>query len=155
VTSRAVRKSFTEYAQLLKDAAEVHNLVQLTVEEGFKNGGGECQPILFGIDARYELSVLITRLHGLINISIWMYQVDRAIQYGNTGRGPNPHLRALFYKLAALLELPIRGVFVFDGPERPDLKRNTRVVTHGHWLTPQFLQLIHFFGYHSHTVWHL
>ncbi|KAJ7664883.1 PIN domain-like protein [Mycena rosella] len=85
-------------------------------------------------------------------ISIWMYQVDRAITYTNARAGPNPQLRALFYRLAALLELPIRVVFVFDGPARPIIKRNTRVNTNGHWLTAQFQALIRDFGYHSHTA---
>ncbi|KAJ7664879.1 PIN domain-like protein [Mycena rosella] len=118
----------------LIDAAEVQDFLQLTVQQGFKNGG-PCEPILMGVDA-----------------SIWMYQVDRAITYTNARAGPNPQLRALFYRLAALLELPIRVVFVFDGPARPIIKRNTRVNTNGHWLTAQFQALIRDFGYHSHTA---
>jgi len=81
-----------------------------------------------------------------------MYQAEHAIRHGNAQPGPNPHLRVLFYKLAGLLELPIRVLFVFDGPARPQFKRGTRVLTHGHRLTAQFLQLIQGFGYHSHTV---
>ncbi|KAJ7490771.1 PIN domain-like protein [Mycena latifolia] len=118
----------------LKDAAEIHDILQLTVERGFENGR-ECQPILVGVDA-----------------SIWMYQVDRAITYSNAQAGPNPQLRALFYRLATLLQLPIRVIFVFDGPARPQFKRNTRVVTDGHRLTTQFRELIQDFGYHSYTA---
>ncbi|KAF8131347.1 hypothetical protein K438DRAFT_1556599, partial [Mycena galopus ATCC 62051] len=35
---------------------------------------------------------------------------------------------------------------------RPEFKRGTRVLTHGHWLTSAFLELIHEFGYHSHMA---
>ncbi|KAJ6622805.1 PIN domain-like protein, partial [Mycena sp. CBHHK59/15] len=119
----------------LKDAAEQHNFLQFAVEEGFKNSDGKCQPMIMGVDA-----------------SIWMYQVERAIKHGNAQPGPNRHLRILFYRLATLLELPIRVVFVFDGPARPQFKCGTRVLTHGHWLTAQFRELIHDFGYHSYMA---
>ncbi|KAJ7783931.1 PIN domain-like protein [Mycena maculata] len=81
-----------------------------------------------------------------------MYSADRAINNINARAGPNPSLRVLFYKLAGLLHIPIRVVFVFDGPNRPEYKRNTRVITHGHPLTASFQQLIRDFGYHWHTV---
>ncbi|KAJ7765925.1 PIN domain-like protein, partial [Mycena maculata] len=84
--------------------------------------------------------------------SIWMYSADRAINNTNARAGPNPSLRVLFYKLAGLLQLPIRIVFVFDGPNRPEYKHNTRVITHGHLLTASFQQLIREFGYHWHTA---
>ncbi|KAJ7798867.1 PIN domain-like protein [Mycena olivaceomarginata] len=119
----------------LKDAAERHNFLEFTVLQGYENGTGECRPLIMGIDA-----------------SIWMYQVAEALNYGNTRAGPNPHLRVLYYRLVTLLQLPLRIVFVFDGPARPEFKRGTRVLTHGHWLTPQFRELIHHFGYHCHTA---
>jgi Holliday junction resolvase YEN1 len=81
-----------------------------------------------------------------------MYQADRAVKYGNTVRGPHPELRILFYRVAHLLTLPIRVVFVFDGPARPTIKRDTNVLTSGHWLTEPFQELIETFGYHWYTV---
>ncbi|KAJ7093743.1 PIN domain-like protein [Mycena epipterygia] len=119
----------------LQDAARIHNFLEFAVSEGFKTGTGECQAIIMGVDA-----------------SIWMYQAERAVTPSNAQRGPNPQLRVLFYRLATLLELPIRVVFVFDGPARPEFKRGTRVLTHGHWLTDQFRELIRHFGYHSYTA---
>ncbi|KAJ7847636.1 PIN domain-like protein [Mycena olivaceomarginata] len=121
--------------KILADAAETRNLLQYTVQESFKNSGTECRPIIMGIDA-----------------SIWMYQASNAIIFSNAQPGPNPQLRLLFYRTAALLALPIRAVFVFDGPHRPEFKRGTRVLTHGHWLTSAFRELIREFGYHSHTA---
>ncbi|KAF8209790.1 PIN domain-like protein [Mycena galopus ATCC 62051] len=80
--------------KILADAAETRNLLQYTVQEGFKNSGSECRPIIMGIDA-----------------SIWMYQASHAITFSNAQPGPNPQLRLLFYRTAALLALPIRAVF--------------------------------------------
>ncbi|KAJ6601714.1 PIN domain-like protein, partial [Mycena vulgaris] len=62
--------------------------------------------------------------------------------------GPNPQLRVLYYRLVGLLTLPLRVVFVFDGPDRPEFKRDIRVLTHSHWLTQQFCELVRQFGYH-------
>ncbi|KAJ7839363.1 PIN domain-like protein [Mycena olivaceomarginata] len=101
----------------------------------WKNSGTECRPIIMGIDA-----------------SIWMYQASNAITFSNAQPGPNPQLRLLFYRTAAQLALPACAVFVFDGPHRPEFKRGTRVLTHGHWLTSAFRELIREFGYHSHTA---
>ncbi|KAJ7804654.1 PIN domain-like protein [Mycena olivaceomarginata] len=121
--------------KILADAAETRNLLQYTVQESFKNSGTECRPIIMGIDA-----------------SIWMYQASNAIIFSNAQTGSQPAAAAPFYRTAALLALPIRAVFVFDGPHRPEFKRGTRVLTHGHWLTSAFRELIREFGYHSHTA---
>ncbi|KAJ7882730.1 hypothetical protein B0H14DRAFT_2565125, partial [Mycena olivaceomarginata] len=108
--------------KILESAAKHHDLLQLTVTEGFKR-----------------------------NV-IWMYQADRALTYGNTIQGPNPQLRILFYRIAYLLTFPIRVVFVFDGPARPEIKRGTNVLARGHPLTSPFQKLIEVFGYHWHTA---
>ncbi|KAJ6592000.1 hypothetical protein B0H10DRAFT_2197387 [Mycena sp. CBHHK59/15] len=92
--------------ECIKPAAEQRNFLQLAVEECFKQSSGEGQPMILGIEA-----------------SIWMYQAERALNFKNTAAAPNPHLHILFYKLVALLELPIRVVFVFDGVGQPDIKR--------------------------------
>lgn len=87
--------------------------------------------------------------------SIWMYQADHAVKHGNMKAGPNPALRILYYRLVALLALPLRIVFVEDGPERLEVKRDTHVLTRGHPLTPQFRELVRQFGYHCHVVYAL
>lgn len=40
--------------------------------------------------------------------------MTQALNYGNTAAGPNPQLCVLYYRLAALLGLPLHLVFVFD-----------------------------------------
>ncbi|KAJ7737403.1 PIN domain-like protein [Mycena olivaceomarginata] len=124
-----------KFWECIADAAEEYDFLQLTVKEGFKHGSGECRPILMGVDA-----------------SIWMYQADRAVKHGNMKAGPNPALRILYYRLVALLALPLRIVFVEDGPERLEVKRDTHVLTRGHPLTPQFRELVRQFGYHCHVA---
>ncbi|KAK7012767.1 PIN domain-like protein [Favolaschia claudopus] len=119
--------------KLLEHAVETHNIVQYTTAECFKNNTQDCRPMIIGIDA-----------------SIWMYQVTEALNRCNTQRGPNPALRTIYHRLAALLQIAAVFVFVFDGPERWDIKRGTRVNTKGHRLTPMFCQLIRHFGFHTH-----
>ncbi|KAI9674138.1 MAG: hypothetical protein M1817_001956 [Caeruleum heppii] len=58
-----------------------------------------------------------------IDISIWLFQVQ-------SGKGgTNPALRTLYYRLLRLLALSIQPLFVFDGPRKPQLKRD-RIVSH-------------------------
>lgn len=53
-----------------------------------------------------------------IDISIWSFQIKAAIG------GAHPDLRTLFYRLCKLLLLGISPLFVFDGDDRPEFKRN-------------------------------
>jgi hypothetical protein len=41
--------------------------------------------------------------------------------------GENPFLRTIFFKITALLQQPILPVFVFDGPDKPRMKRGAAV----------------------------
>lgn len=52
-----------------------------------------------------------------IDASIWLFHVRNI-----PGGGLNPHLRTLFFKLAKLLALPVKPLFVFDGPSRVSTK---------------------------------
>ncbi|KAK7062098.1 PIN domain-like protein [Favolaschia claudopus] len=121
--------------KLLHHAVENHNIVQYTTAECFKNGAQDCHPMIIGIDA-----------------SIWMYQVTTALNYRNTRRGPNPAMQVIYHRLVALLQIAAVFVFVFDGPERWEVKRGTRVNTKGHPLTPMFCELIRLFGFHVHLA---
>ncbi|KAJ7187686.1 PIN domain-like protein [Mycena pura] len=122
-------------SQAIKPASEQHDFLEFTLQAGFRHGGPNCVPMIIGVDA-----------------SVWMYQADYAISFSNAKAGPKPQLRVLFYRLARLLSLPTRVVFVFDGPERPATKRGVQVLTQGHRLTAPFLELIHEFGYHAYEA---
>ncbi|KAH8820020.1 hypothetical protein F5884DRAFT_33930 [Xylogone sp. PMI_703] len=82
-----------------------------------------------------------------IDISIWQFQHQ-------AGRGgSNPALRTLYYRVLRLLSFSIQPIFVFDGPNKPPIKRNKRTgdyrgsVSDG--LTKQTLEL---FGLPIHTA---
>jgi Holliday junction resolvase YEN1 len=66
--------------------------------------------------------------------------------------GRNPEVRALFFKLASLIDTGVNAVFVFDGPNKPKVKRNKRVIAKPHWLVAEFREMITLFGFHSYIV---
>ena len=70
-----------------------------------------------------------------------------------TRAGENPAVRILFYRLCRLLTLPIIPVFVFDGPDRPKVKRGVNVKTgKSHWLSSPFKKFIEEFSYFWYMV---
>ncbi|KIR58597.1 hypothetical protein I314_05436 [Cryptococcus bacillisporus CA1873] len=56
-----------------------------------------------------------------IDASIWIFHA--AVPQ----HGENPFLRTIFFKITALLQHPVLPVFVFDGPNKPAMKRNQKV----------------------------
>jgi Holliday junction resolvase YEN1 len=84
--------------------------------------------------------------------SIWFTQAQFSFRTGHAQAGENPELRSLFYKLASLLKLPIMPIFVFDGPDRPSVKRGVNVVTKPNWLTKPLQEVISAFGFQFYTV---
>jgi holliday junction resolvase YEN1 len=81
-----------------------------------------------------------------IDASIWYYHAY------SSKEGDNPELRMLFFRLAKFLALPLLPLFVFDGPERPKIKRNKRVMGRRHPLTRSFIAMIKAFGFEHHQV---
>ncbi|KAF4613695.1 hypothetical protein D9613_008208 [Agrocybe pediades] len=85
----------------------------------------------------------------------WLYAIQEA--FAARGRsysavGPNPELRALFYRLAWLSRSGVNAVFVFDGQKRPKVKRGKHVRTIPHRLADGFKQLIAGYSFHSYTA---
>jgi hypothetical protein len=70
--------------------------------------------------------------------------------YGREGE--NPELRTLFFRLARLLEIPFLPLFVFDGPDRPSIKRGKRIAGNTHWLTNGMKKIIDAFGFEWRQV---
>ncbi|KAH9913405.1 PIN domain-like protein [Fomitopsis serialis] len=87
-----------------------------------------------------------------IDASLWFHQVQSTFAVGHAQSGENPELRTLFFWLARLLRLPIHAIFVFDGPERPAIKRGKRVVKMGHWMVDAMKNFIDAFGYEYCTA---
>ncbi|WFD04742.1 hypothetical protein MVES1_000066 [Malassezia vespertilionis] len=76
-----------------------------------------------------------------IDASLWLFHARKS------RGGKNPALRALFFRLARLLALPITPVFVLDGKERPRIKRDTLVHTGAHVIQTQFCEMLRGFGF--------
>ncbi|KAK0740638.1 hypothetical protein B0T18DRAFT_352960 [Schizothecium vesticola] len=55
-----------------------------------------------------------------IDVSIWQFQIQAA------RGGSNPAIRTMFYRLVRMLGHGIEPIFVFDGPKKPEFKRNKR-----------------------------
>ncbi|KAF8955909.1 PIN domain-like protein [Flammula alnicola] len=123
----------------LAPASEKRTLTQIVVTEGFeqKRRPGRC-------------------LHTGIDCSIWMNQAQTATQHGNgkgTQIGLNPAIRNLYNRLCRQLELPSVPIFIFDGLDRPSVKRgNTVKKSKSHHLTKHFQQLLEAFGFHWYTA---
>jgi len=70
----------------------------------------------------------------------------------HTQKGENPELRTLFFKFCRLLKAPVTLVFVFDGPDRPPVKRGKAVIHQPPWLLDHLKTLIRAFGFSFHQV---
>ena len=66
--------------------------------------------------------------------------------------GRNLELKTLFLKLAHMLNSCAVPVFVFDGPDRPSMKRGHHVRDLPPLLKTDFERLIDAFGFFSHQV---
>ncbi|ODO03480.1 hypothetical protein L198_02327 [Cryptococcus wingfieldii CBS 7118] len=88
---------------LLRPAAAATSLSTLSRDAFLSNKNG-LRALTVGIDA-----------------SIWIFHAQVVLQ------GENPFLRTIFMKITALLRHPVIPVFVFDGPNKPNVKRNQRV----------------------------
>lgn len=82
-----------------------------------------------------------------IDVSIWQFQ----IQAGQGGS--NPAIRTLYYRLIRLLATSVQPLFVFDGPKRPQFKRNKKVGRGGASASDVATkQLLKLFGFPYHTA---
>ncbi|OWZ80125.1 hypothetical protein C365_01076 [Cryptococcus neoformans Bt85] len=88
---------------LLRPSAASATLHTLSKEAFLENKNG-LRALTIGIDA-----------------SIWIFHA--AVPQ----HGENPFLRTIFFKVTALLQHPVLPVFVFDGPNKPAMKRNQKV----------------------------
>ena len=67
------------------------------------------------------------------------------------GQTQNPELTALLMRCERLAQLPITPHFIFDGPERPALKRGKVVKGTDHWLVDPFKAILDAYGF-RHTA---
>ncbi|KIP08265.1 hypothetical protein PHLGIDRAFT_46173, partial [Phlebiopsis gigantea 11061_1 CR5-6] len=111
--------------EVLGPAGQSISLIKIAVVDGFENNISGRRAYRIGIDA-----------------SIWYQHAEHS-----TKEGANPELRLLFFRLAKLTRLPWLVLFVFDGRERPKVKRGSRMGKSGsHNLTQKFKSMIECFG---------
>ncbi|KAF7374667.1 hypothetical protein MSAN_00351700 [Mycena sanguinolenta] len=119
---------------ILKRAAQTTSFKQLAMDDEFMRS--QKRAMVVGIDG-----------------CLWITQCQAVFHSPcHAQMGRSPELRALFYKVAALNNAGVIAVFVFDGPNRPAVKRNKRVKAKPHWLVEEFMEMINLFGFYSYTA---
>ncbi|KAJ7610446.1 PIN domain-like protein [Roridomyces roridus] len=98
--------------EVVEDAAQKQSLLNLATNEGFKTDNRGIRGLVVGVDISIRIKAITAALRtaGILNPP------------------PKVILERIFYQLCNFLLAPIVFVFVFDGPGRPSVKRNTRVV---------------------------
>ncbi|KAG2153896.1 hypothetical protein DEU56DRAFT_771728 [Suillus clintonianus] len=110
--------------EVVNKAGQSRSLANLAIIEGFEKNHSGKRAFRIGIDA-----------------SIW-YQ-----HCVHSKGGENPELRLLFFRLCSLARLPFLPLFVFDGDERPKIKRGSKMgKTGSHSLTSGMKKLLDIFG---------
>ncbi|GLB37248.1 putative xeroderma pigmentosum G N-region [Lyophyllum shimeji] len=110
--------------EFVKDTGEYRALAHLAVVEGFEKNKSSKRAYRIGID-----------------VSIWY----KHAMYSKEGE--NPQLRLMFFRLRQLSELPILPLFVFDGRQRPKVKRGSKMGKSGsHALTDHMKKMLDAFG---------
>ncbi|KAG1844175.1 hypothetical protein DFJ58DRAFT_747692 [Suillus subalutaceus] len=116
--------------EVVNKAGQSRSLSNLAVKEGFEKNHSGKRAFRIGIDA-----------------SIW-YQ-----HCVHSKGGENPELRLLFFRLCSLARLPFLPLFVFDGNERPKIKRGSKLGKSGsHSLTSGMKKLLEVFGMEWRTA---
>jgi hypothetical protein len=118
-------------------------MAALAVEEGFLHSPAR-RAIRLGVDITYvpaAESTIQARIHPYFFGSHWFFLAQKAT------RGKNPKLKAIFDRLWRLLEKMVIPIFVFDGKDRPNVKRGQKVAEHESWLDEATKELIEAFGF--------
>ncbi|THH33505.1 hypothetical protein EUX98_g629 [Antrodiella citrinella] len=110
--------------EVIGPAGKSRSLANLAVVEGFEGNASGRRAFKLGIDA-----------------SLW-YQHASACK-----GGVNPEIRLLYFRLLNLMELPILPLFMFDGRERPRVKRGSKLgKTGSHLLNKKMKEMLNIFG---------
>lgn len=89
----------------------------------------------------------------LTSSSIWLEGLQRTAGLNiSVNTGQNAVLQAFFWRLTHLLSLPVAVLFVFDGPDRPGIKRGKQVKGTPHWMENGAKSFIEAFGFQHITV---
>lgn len=110
---------------MLQPAIQVRSLTELSVTEGFDQNPDGVRGLRVGIDT-----------------SIWLVHSDHS-----TREGENAELRTLFFKCTRLISMPFLPLFIYDGPERPQVKRGKVRGKRENWLVAESKKLLDAFGF--------
>ena len=123
--------------QIINTTGKSRSLAELAVAEGFEKNAHGTRTLRIGIDA-----------------SIWLHHASYSRgPKGGPDRGANIELRTLFWRLKDLSKLPVSVLFVFDGRQRPKVKRGSKMGKSGtHALARGFRELIDMFGMDAREV---
>ncbi|KAG2337079.1 PIN domain-like protein [Suillus weaverae] len=124
----------TDLWKLVSPTTQGQTLTEFAVEglEGHVQDLGGVSMMTIGIDA-----------------SAWLYAVCKlqVFQFGHVQSGENPELHTLTYKLVTLAKAPVHAHFIFDGEDRPSMKRGKHIQSTPHWLTRGLQELLQIFGF--------
>ncbi|TFY50240.1 hypothetical protein EVG20_g11635 [Dentipellis fragilis] len=119
--------------QVVRDASTRRTLTDIATHE-------RCLPIQPGLG--YVLG---------IDASAWLSS-GTPIEEMVITRGPNPVLAAAFHRLAKILKAPVAALFVFEGNQLPEARRQKHAATHPDWAVEGLKSLIMAFGFCFHEV---
>ncbi|KAF8867982.1 PIN domain-like protein [Mucidula mucida] len=121
--------------QHVKSTAQVVSLHEMSAIEGF-------------VAQRREKGYIVVG----INACLWIQRILHGQNMRHVYKGSNAEVKELLRQLARLLNYTIVPLFVFDGPERPNVKRGKKVVYSPGWLVRIFKELIDAFGFYHHDA---
>ncbi|KAF8907779.1 PIN domain-like protein [Mucidula mucida] len=121
--------------QHVKSTAQVVSLHEMSAIEDFVAQRREKGYIVVGIDA-----------------CLWIQRILHGQNMCHVHKGSNAEVKELLRQLARLLNYTIVPLFVFDGPEQPNVKRGKKVVYSPGWLVRIFKELIDAFGFYHHDA---
>ncbi|RPD73836.1 PIN domain-like protein, partial [Lentinus tigrinus ALCF2SS1-7] len=115
---------------IINKAGQSRAISQLAFSKGFEENSNGTRTLRLGIDA-----------------SIWLHHASYSAGPKGQDRGAKPELRTLLFRLATLSKLPVSVLFVFDGRQRPKVKRGSKMGKSGtHGLARGFRDIIDLFG---------
>ncbi|KAM5535096.1 hypothetical protein V8D89_011182 [Ganoderma adspersum] len=124
--------------EIINKASQTRSVANLAVVDGFEKNEHGTRSLRVGIDASLWLQ----------HASTPQWLRNKNPNTGGNRVGDNPELRTLFFKLCRWSKLPVTLLFMFDGRERPKVKRGSRMGKSGsHPHARGFKEMIELFGW--------
>ncbi|KAI6029097.1 PIN domain-like protein [Pisolithus microcarpus] len=88
------------------------------------------------------------------NASAWMYALVNVFSWRQAGTGWSHEMKIIFRRLSAISQIPLHAYFVFDGLDRPQLKRGKNITAPSapRLLAQRFQELLTAFGFNWHMA---